>query len=117
MLADLRAPRRPSAWNDNSPDSSRTIPSGPASKPTLLAAWNLERRMKKRLWPTALSLFALALALAAGCASSSQGARIVARPASRTSSLNSAAAALVNLDAAPAPTAGFTEADFARHVA
>jgi len=78
--------------------------------------------MKKRLWPTALSLFALALALAAGCASSSQGARVVARPASRTSSLNSAelnsaAAAITNLDAAPAPTAGFTEADFARHVA
>ena len=72
--------------------------------------------MKKRLCPTALSLFALALALAAGCASSSQGARVVARPASRTSSLNSAAA-LANLDAAPAPTAGFTEADFARHVA
>jgi len=78
--------------------------------------------MKKRLWPTALSLFALALALAAGCASGSQGARVVARPASRTSSLNSAelnsaAAAIANLDAAPAPTAGFTEADFARHVA
>ena len=87
----------------------------PASKSTLLAAWKPERRMKKRLWPT--HLFLLALSLAAGCASSSHVARAVAHPASRTPSVNSNDAFVVaNVNSAATPD-GFTEADFARHVA
>ncbi|MBC7932845.1 MAG: hypothetical protein H7Z38_19970 [Rubrivivax sp.] len=69
--------------------------------------------MKNRLWPTAVLLVASSLALGLACASTSRSAYGLAQSAANANA--------TNVNAAPAPTpatpVGFTESDFARHVA
>ncbi|MDT5293843.1 MAG: hypothetical protein QOJ76_723 [Acidobacteriota bacterium] len=69
--------------------------------------------MRNRLRPEPFALLALSLALAAACAPGSQSVRGSARPAAHAGPVNSRSA---SDDDATTP-AGFTDADFARHVA
>jgi hypothetical protein len=81
-------------------------------------------------WLASLSALALSLVLAAACAPSTRGAGSLSQSARQPSNGNHAASsgnvnsnpiansgAVVNIAAASLPSAGFTEADFARHVA
>lgn len=69
--------------------------------------------MKNRLWPTAFALVVSFLALGLACASSSQSAHGLAQPTPPVAdgNVNSAPTA------SPTTSAGFSESDFARHVA
>jgi hypothetical protein len=79
----------------------------------LLAAWKSELSMTNKLWPTALVLVASSLALGLACASTPQSAHGLVQSVRLAANINANTAHATT----PATPVGFTESDFARHVA